>query len=229
MTLSTQAPFLEDAERWEREYCGKADTAYRIPDKAAAAAAAAAGGAATPSRRVPAVRRQLQARPIEHPLWRNKRGTEVGAAAAACLFVWVGCVRGVGVSWLVSRLLSLFLLYYFRFIAHPCLPLRTSTPVVQETRLHTRTHIATCVHTHWLPLLQVAAELTTQPPGSALFRPAMKPTLAERLCHISLSINLAKLSTGPLILNVDIKEAANKPPKQVSGCPCGSVPSYTGR
>lgn len=45
----------------------------------------------------------------------------------------------------------------------------------------------------------------------------MKPTLAERLCHISLSIKLAQLSTGPLILNVDVKEAPNKPPKQVRG------------
>jgi hypothetical protein len=30
------------------------------------------------------------------------------------------------------------------------------------------------------------------------------------------SIKLADLSTGPLLLNVDIKEAKDKPPKQVS-------------
>jgi hypothetical protein len=63
--------------------------------------------------------------------------------------------------------------------------------------------------------MQVAAELESQPAGSALFRPAMKPTLAERLSHISASIKLADLGTGPLILNVDIKEAKDKPAKQV--------------
>lgn len=63
---------------------------------------------------------------------------------------------------------------------------------------------------------QVAAELQNAPIGSVLFRPAMKPTLAERLSHISATIKLAALGTGPLMLNVDIKEAKDKPPKQVS-------------
>jgi hypothetical protein len=48
----------------------------------------------------------------------------------------------------------------------------------------------------------------------------MKPTLAERLTHISASIKLAMLTTGPLILNVDIKEAKDKPAKQVGACEC---------
>lgn len=43
----------------------------------------------------------------------------------------------------------------------------------------------------------------------------MRATLAERLSNISASIKLADLSTGPLVLNVDIKEAKDKPPKQV--------------
>jgi hypothetical protein len=46
------------------------------------------------------------------------------------------------------------------------------------------------------PPAQVAQELQDKPPGSALFRPAMKPTLAERLSHISASIKLADLPTG---------------------------------
>jgi hypothetical protein len=63
----------------------QADPSYRPPDRSAAAAAGAGAGAVTPSRRVPAPRRQLQARPIEHPLWRNKRGTEVGAGRSGRL------------------------------------------------------------------------------------------------------------------------------------------------
>lgn len=133
VTLSTKSTYLQDTDTWEEKYCKKVEACYRPPEKSAAAAAAAA---ATPSRRVGVPRRQLQARPIEHPLWRNKRGTEV------------------------------------------------------------------------------AQELQDKPPGSALFRPAMRPTLAERLSHISASIKLADLSTGPLLLNVDIKEAKDKPPKQ---------------
>lgn len=43
----------------------------------------------------------------------------------------------------------------------------------------------------------------------------MKPTAVERLSHISATIKLAALGTGPLMLNVDIKEAKDKPPKQV--------------
>jgi hypothetical protein len=61
----------------------------------------------------------------------------------------------------------------------------------------------------------VAAELQEAPIGGVLFRPAMKPTVVERLSHISATIKLAALGTGPLMLNVDIKEAKDKPPKQV--------------
>lgn len=66
----------------------------------------------------------------------------------------------------------------------------------------------------------MAAELQEAPIGSVLFRPAMKPTLAERLSHISATIKLAALGTGPLMLNVDIKEAKDKPAKQVRVCVC---------
>jgi hypothetical protein len=77
VTLSCASEYLQNADVWEYRYCVEVDPSYRPPDRSAAAAAGV-GGAVTPSRRVPAPRRQLQARPIEHPLWRNKRGTEVG-------------------------------------------------------------------------------------------------------------------------------------------------------
>jgi len=89
VTLSTKSSFLQDYERWERQYCSKVDPSYRIVDKAAAAAG---GGNATPSRRVPTARRQLQARPIEHPLWRNKRGTEVRPGNDYHIYVAAGGV-----------------------------------------------------------------------------------------------------------------------------------------
>lgn len=72
VTLSTTSAYLQDTEKWEDKYCKQVDSSYKLPDKQAGA------GAATPSRRVPTQRRQLQARPIEHPLWRNLRGAEVG-------------------------------------------------------------------------------------------------------------------------------------------------------
>lgn len=90
--------------------------------------------------------------------------------------------------------------YYVR--EHIYLHAAEHTPL-QSTHPHTPT--------------QVAQELQDKPPGSVLFRPAMRATLAERLSNISASIKLADLSTGPLVLNVDIKEAKDKPPKQVCG------------
>jgi hypothetical protein len=71
VTLSTKSAYLQDTDRWEEQYCRQVDSSYKLPDKPTGA------GAATPSRRVPTQRRQLQARPIEHPLWRNLRGAEV--------------------------------------------------------------------------------------------------------------------------------------------------------
>jgi hypothetical protein len=49
---------------------------------------------------------------------------------------------------------------------------------------------------------EVATELASLPSGSALFRPAHKPTLAEQLNRICLSIKLADLPTGPLVQHI---------------------------
>lgn len=97
MTLSCTSTYLQDADTWEDKYCRQVEPCYK-PDKDKDKSA----GAATPSRRVPTQRRQLQARPIEHPLWRNKRGTEVctGHCVQQLQTVppWQACVS-VGVSW----------------------------------------------------------------------------------------------------------------------------------
>jgi hypothetical protein len=94
VTLSCTSTYLQDADTWEYKYCREVDPCYKPPEKDKDKSA----GAATPSRRVPTQRRQLQARPIEHPLWRNKRGTEVWSGppytAVAGYTFWGGGWRG---------------------------------------------------------------------------------------------------------------------------------------
>ena len=66
-----------------------------------------------------------------------------------------------------------------------------------------------------MSFLQVTEALKDLPAGSVFFRPALKPSVAAQLCHLAMSIKLAQLPTGPWVMNVDVKEGADKPPRMV--------------
>lgn len=91
VTLSTASAFLQDAARWEAEYCAKGERAYRPPPEkpapTGAGGATPGAGLATPARRAAerraAASRPLVPRPVDHPLWRNKKAPE--ARAPRCL------------------------------------------------------------------------------------------------------------------------------------------------
>jgi hypothetical protein len=84
MYLTTATNKLQAFEKWERHYCADVDKAYKLPDKQEQQQQQpAAGEPPRPRQRVPPLRR-----PVEHPMWVNKRFTEVGSS---------------GFSWLVGE------------------------------------------------------------------------------------------------------------------------------
>ncbi|WIA22113.1 hypothetical protein OEZ85_004454 [Tetradesmus obliquus] len=75
MYLTTATAKLQAFEKWERHYCADVDKAYKMPEKKEQQQQQQPGGQQpAPRQRVPPLRR-----PVEHPMWVNKRFTEVAA------------------------------------------------------------------------------------------------------------------------------------------------------
>jgi hypothetical protein len=84
MYLTTATKKLQAFEQWEQHYCADVDKAYKMPDKKEKQQQQQPAGGQQqqqqPRQRVPPLRR-----PVEHPMWVNKRFTEVGLGLRAGL------------------------------------------------------------------------------------------------------------------------------------------------
>jgi hypothetical protein len=76
MYLTTATAKLQNFREWERRYCADMDKAYKLPEEKKPQQQQQqqpGGGQQQPRQRMPPLRR-----PVEHPMWVNKRFTEVG-------------------------------------------------------------------------------------------------------------------------------------------------------
>lgn len=84
--LTTATKALQDHEHWEQRYCSDVEKAYKPPDRQQQAAQQQEKQQAGSARqRIPPLRR-----PVEHPMWRNMRTSEVrlgpdGGAGTWCI------------------------------------------------------------------------------------------------------------------------------------------------
>jgi hypothetical protein len=95
MYLTTATAKLQNFKEWERRYCADMDKAYKVPEEKQPQQQQqqqqAGGGQQQPRQRMPPLRR-----PVEHPMWVNKRFTEVRCRKLHPFIVYWARWGGVG-------------------------------------------------------------------------------------------------------------------------------------